>query len=129
MVLRDMLEQSYRMASEPDEKPESVQEYISRIPLDARPQFDALRALVKQTLPKAQEVLSYGVVGYKIDEKRARVFISGWKDHLAVYPIPQDKELQEKLKPYTKGKGTLWFDLKSPLPADLIKRVIVALTE
>lgn len=72
--------------------------------------------------------MSYGVVGYKIDDKRVRLFISGWKDHLGVYPIPHDETLREKLKPYIKGKGTLWFPLTSELPRELIIRVIHLLT-
>ncbi|HRQ86506.1 MAG TPA: hypothetical protein PLY16_00165 [Candidatus Saccharibacteria bacterium] len=79
-------------------------------------------------MPKtAQEVLSYGIIGYKIDDKRARVYISGWKDHVAMYPTPNDESLQAELKPYIKGKGTLWFALDKDLPNELIKRTVKAL--
>jgi uncharacterized protein YdhG (YjbR/CyaY superfamily) len=80
-------------------------------------------------MPNAKEVLSYGVVGYKIDEKRARVFISGWKDHVVMYPIPKNQELRDRLKPYIRGKGTLWFSLEDDLPQQLIKNAVKALTE
>ena len=49
------------------------------------------------------------------------VFVSGWKDHVAIYPVPKDEALLPKLKPYIKGKGTLWFGLDQPLPNDLIE--------
>jgi uncharacterized protein YdhG (YjbR/CyaY superfamily) len=102
----------------------SLEEYIDSIPTAARPKFDQLRALVKDLLPQANEVISYGIVGYKIDEKRARVFISGWKDHVAMYPVPKNELVRIKLKPYIKGKGTLWFPINQPLPLDIIKESV-----
>ena len=110
-------------------KPTTVDEYIASIPSVARPQFDILRSVVKKELPKAKEVFSYGIVGYKIDEKRARVFVSGWKDHVAMYPVPKDEKLRTELTPYIKGKGTLWFSLQEPLPVDLVKRITHSLTQ
>ncbi len=106
----------------------SVEEYIASVPPAARVQFDELRALVRGMLPKANEVVSYGIIGYKIDNKRARVFISGWKDHLAIYPVPKDEAMRAELAPYVKGKGTLWFALDQPLPRELIGRVVKALS-
>jgi uncharacterized protein YdhG (YjbR/CyaY superfamily) len=91
--------------------------------------FDELRELAKTVLPNAEEVFSYGIVGYKVDEKRARVFISGWKDHVAMYPIPKQESLRTELSPYIKGKGTLWFPLDKPLPKKLIKKTMQALAE
>ena len=96
----------------------TVEEYIQNVPLAARPYFDELRKIVKQLLPSAEEVVSYGIIGYKADKHRAKVFISGWKDHVAIYPVPRAEHLQLKLKPYIKGKGTLWFALDKPLPVD-----------
>lgn len=105
----------------------TIDEYVASVPLAARPVFDELRQLVRVTVPDAKEVYSYGIIGYKIDDKRARVFISGWKDHVAMYPVPRDLELQEKLAPYIRGKGTLWFALNQPLPKPLIANVVGAL--
>lgn len=126
-VLRRMLERSYRLAGETRAKPTTVDEYVASVPVAARETFDELRRLVQGVLPHAQEVMSYGIVGYKVDDKRARVFVSGWKDHVAMYPIPRDDALQKELAPYIKGKGTLWFDLDTPLPKSLIEKTVRAL--
>lgn len=123
-VLRAMLTQSFALVAAPQTKTTTVDEYLANVPAAARPKFDELRQIVRDTLPSSKEVLSYGIVGYKIDEKRARVFISGWKDHLAIYPIPKDAGLQKQLAPYIKGKGTLWFPLDAPLPTALIIHVV-----
>ncbi len=126
-ILRKMLEQSFAHSTKSSAKPTTVDQYIASVPAAARPKFDELRRLVIETIPHAKEVLSYGIVGYKIDDKRARVFISGWKDHVAIYPVPRGIQLQTKLAPYIRGKGTLWFKLDEPLPKSLIKTVAKAL--
>ena len=83
-----------------------VDKYIANIPEQARSNFDVLRKLVVEQLPDVHEVLSYGVIGYKPDpKKRAVVFISGWRDHVAIYPAPGNPELVAELQPYIKGKG------------------------
>lgn len=107
---------------------DQVQRYIQSVPVAALPLFNELRSIIKAELPTAREVASYGVIGYKIDEGRARVFIGGWKDHVALYPVPRDESLLRECAPYQKGKGTLWFSLEKPLPKQLIGRVIAALT-
>lgn len=106
----------------------TVDEYIAAVPSNALPRFNELRVLVKETIPQAKEVVSYGILGYKVDERRARVFISGWKDHLAMYPVPKDRVLQEEIKKYQKGKGTMWFSLSEPLPKEFITKAVLALT-
>jgi uncharacterized protein YdhG (YjbR/CyaY superfamily) len=128
-VLKKMLKQSYESSSKPDVKPATVEEYIETIPVAARKHFDDARTVIRDTLPTAEEVLSYGIVGYKVDDKRPRVFISGWKDHIGIYPIPKDEQLVRELKPYIRGKGTLWFPLDQPLPEELIKRSAKSLAE
>jgi uncharacterized protein YdhG (YjbR/CyaY superfamily) len=104
-----------------------VEAYINNIPAAAQPHFDTLRKIATNLAPQANEVVSYGIIGYKVDEKRARVFISGWHDHVAIYPVPSDEALRTQLQPYIKGKGTLWFSLDQPLPESLIKQAIKSL--
>ncbi len=126
-VLGEMIATSYELLINPPDKPASVADYINAIPITARDQFDQLRELVKKEAPHATEVLSYGIIGYKTDDTRAKVFISAWKNHVAMYPIPKDTALQSKLAPYIKGKGTLWFSLDQPLPAELVRWSVRAL--
>lgn len=127
-ILEKMLRSSYKIATKKTSAPTDVDTYVASIPDASRQHFDTLRQVVRSEIPTAQEVISYGIVGYKPDiKKRAVVFISGWKDHVAVYPIPKNPELQKDLKPYIKGRGTLWFPLDKPLPTQLIKKVVRAL--
>lgn len=127
-MLRRMITLSFARATQPQKEASDVDGYVASVPAAARSTFDTLRAVVTGELGSAHEVVSYGVLGYKPDiKKRAVVFVSGWKDHVAVYPIPKEETLREELKPYIKGKGTLWFGLETPLPQKLIQRVVRAL--
>ncbi len=129
VVLQRMIEHSFRLGLNLIDKPTTVDEYVVRVPAAARSKFNELRSIVKAELPDANEVLSYGIVGYKIDDKRARAFVSGWKDHVAIYPVPKDAALQTELAPYIKGKGTLWFSLDKPLPKSLIQKAVKILVK
>jgi uncharacterized protein YdhG (YjbR/CyaY superfamily) len=56
------------------------------------------------------------------------VFYSGWKRHVALYPVPGgDEELDRDLDDHRAGKGTLQFPHDRPLPEDLVRRVVAAL--
>lgn len=126
-VLEIMLKSSYKIATSAKNEL-TVDDYVASVPELAREKLDHLRQLAREILPEDHEVISYGVIGYKPDiKKRAVVFVSGWKDHVAIYPVPKDEALLPKLKPYIKGKGTLWFGLDQPLPNDLIVQIIESL--
>ncbi len=126
-VLKEMLETSWQSQAAPQARATSIEDYVKQVPAAARPRFDQLREFVRSLLPNAEEVLSYGILGYKTDAKRGKVFISGFKDHVTIYPVPADPSLQAALKPYVHGKGSIWFSLDEPLPLDLIRKVVEAL--
>ena len=125
-ILTDMLKISFSVNNVPN--PITIDQYLESIPLISKTKINELRALIKTITPNANEVVSYGVIGYKIDKKRARVFIAGWKDHVSIYPVPKEPSLQSKIKPFIKSKGTLWFDINKPLPTELIKEIVHSLT-
>lgn len=133
-VDKDILKEMIRITWEGEDKEKekkitTPEEYIASVPEASRKTFDELRSIVKKALPGSKEVYSYGILGYKTDEKRPKVYISGWKDHVAVYPVPKDPVLFQELSPYIKGKGTLWFKLHEELPKNLIERTVLQLKE
>lgn len=126
-VLEEIMKASFARQVNPPQKIDSVEKYVASVPEKAKERFDELRAHVRSLLPEAKEVVSYGILGYKTDKKRAKVYISAFKDHLGVYPVPKEEALKEELTPYIRGKGTLHFSLSEPLPKELITRVVEAL--
>ncbi|MGW7685573.1 iron chaperone [Kribbella sp. NPDC054772] len=73
--------------------------------------------------PGAGEKISYQIPTITLDGT-ALVHFSGWKSHIALYPIPPaDEPLTAALEPYRSGKGTLKFPLTQPIPYALITRI------
>lgn len=126
-VLTSMLKKSYQLAKKAKKQIKTVDDYLAQIPDQALAGFLQLRTIVLKTLPTAEELLSYGIIGYRHDKKRPHVFISAWSDHLAIYPVPKDAVLKKRLKTYIKGKGTLRFELSQPLPTKLISQTVASL--
>lgn len=137
-VLRELITRSYWELVPPQRNRQGalarvhlrcVADYLASVPLAARPGLDALRDLVRRVAPQAQEVVSYGLVGHRAPgrSKAARVFVSGWKDHVALYPLPSDDALRTELAPWVRGKGTLWFALDEELPTALLEQTVVSL--
>jgi uncharacterized protein YdhG (YjbR/CyaY superfamily) len=105
----------------------SVDAYIASFPDDVRPLLESVRATMRAAAPGTEEVISYGIPTFKLGGAYVAYF-SGWKKHLAVYPIPSgDEGLTAELAPYVKGAGTLRFPYAKPIPLDLIRRVTEAL--
>lgn len=103
--------------------PGSVDEYIQSFPSDVRAMLTQIRQTIRKTAPKAEEVISYGIAGYKYHG--VLIFFAGFSKHVSVYPAPRSSELFKKeLANYKGGKGTVQFPLDKPLPFDLIKRIV-----
>lgn len=108
-------------------KPASVEEYLAQCPPRAIEGLNQIRQLIKTLAPESSEVISYGILGYKLPgQGRAFVYTSGYAKHISIYPIPHPIEegLAKELEPYVAGKGTLRFSLDQPLPKDLITNVV-----
>lgn len=108
----------------------SVDEYLAAVPTAAKERFDELRGIVRGVLPDAREVISYGILGYRMNPKRrAVVYIGAFRDHVSIYPIPHDPDLAERIAPYQRGRGTLWFPLDQPLDEALTRAIVSALAQ
>ncbi|MCU0510860.1 MAG: DUF1801 domain-containing protein [Anaerolineae bacterium] len=99
----------------------SVDEYIASFPEETQAELIKIRALIRETLPEAEERISYGIPGYY--QNGQVIFFAGFARHISVYPAPDSvEEFKEDLDKYQKGKGTFQFPLGQPIPYDLIRR-------
>ena len=105
----------------------TVDDYIATAPKDKRAALTKLRRTIKAAAPKATEVISYGMVGYKQGAKRVAYF-AYWKTHIALYGTSYDfiKAHAAELKLYVQSKGTLQFPADKPLPYPLVTRIVKA---
>ena len=100
----------------------SVTDYMADLPKEVKVAVKKLRANIKKALPKAVEVIGYGMPGFKQDGKYV-VFFAAWKSHIALYPGTSSAKanIPELLK-YRAGKGTFQFPLNKPLPLAAIAK-------
>src|SRR4029077_18059924 len=79
----------------------TADDYIATAPKDKRAALTTLRQTIKAAAPKANEIISYGMVGYKQGAKRVAYF-AYWKTHIALYGTSYDfiKAHAAELKTY-----------------------------
>jgi uncharacterized protein YdhG (YjbR/CyaY superfamily) len=114
---------------EMEEVDERLAAYLAGVPTQARSALDAVRAIIREVAPAAQEAIAYGIPTFALGG-RSVVHVAAWKRHLSLYPVPAgDAELDRQMAPYRSGRGTLRFGLDEPLPLDLVRRVVKRLVE
>jgi uncharacterized protein YdhG (YjbR/CyaY superfamily) len=107
-------------------RPGTVEDYLDQLPEGARVVVDEIRRIAAETLPDSTESISYDMPTFSVEGRRI-VHIGGWAQHVSLYPSPSGDDLQADMAPYLSGKGTLKFPLSSPIPYDLIARIIRSL--
>jgi len=101
----------------------SVDEYISAAEPKAKKALRDIRKTIKSAAPKAEEVISYQIPGYKYHGML--VFFAAWKNHISLYPAPWRAEsLKKEMSAYEGSKGTIKFPLDKPIPLTLVKKMV-----
>ena len=110
--------------SPPPTLPAPIAAYIADFPPPVQERLHAVRALILDVAPQAEERISYGIMGYFLGG-RALIYEAGFKDHLSVYPVSQDMPgIGAEIGPYFSGKGTMRLPLDGDLPLGLLRRVV-----
>ncbi len=82
-----------------------------------------MRQTIREAAPEATETISYRMPAFKLNGML--VWFAAFKGHIGFFPKTAAIEaLKEELAPYIKGKGTLQFPLRKPIPYDLVKKVV-----
>ena len=104
----------------------TVNEYIGSIPEPGRSTLEALRRIVRDAAPDAEERLSYGVCGYRLHG--TLVYIGAARKHVALYAVGTDLMAQyaDELAPYLSGDSTIRFPINVPLPKALVTKLVKA---
>jgi uncharacterized protein YdhG (YjbR/CyaY superfamily) len=98
-----------------------VDAYIAAAPRAAQPHLRALRRLIKESAPQAEERISYGMPYY--DHHGRLVYFAAHSSHVGVYALGETYKA-EGLQRHVTGRGTLQFRLDEPLPVPEIKRLV-----
>ena len=105
----------------------TVDDYIASAPKDRRTTLTKLRQTIKAAAPRATEIVSYGMAGFKQDGERVAYF-AYWKSHTALYGTSREfiDTHAAELKPYVQSKGTIQFPADKPLPYGLVTKIVKA---
>lgn len=105
-------------------KPADVAAYINSFAADVQEGLNEIRQIIREAAPAATESISYGMPAYKQGGKPL-VYFAAFKKHIGFYATPNGHEaFKEELSQYKQGKGSVQFPFGSPLPADLIRRIV-----
>ena len=105
----------------------AVDAYIAGLPEDRRGPMMRLRETIRAAAPDADEVITYGMPGFR-SGGRFLVSYDAFAKHYSLFPASKVviDALGDEVAPHVKGKGTLQFPAKDPLPLDLIRRIVEA---
>lgn len=104
-------------------KPNTIDEYITRFPEAIQEQLQLIRQTIKKAAPNAQETIKYTMPTFTLNGNL--VYFAGFNNHIGFYGTPKgNAALQKELSAYKQGKGSIQFPLSQPMPLDLIARMV-----
>src|SRR5215472_3344632 len=105
--------------------PETVEDYLARVPEPQRTTLKKVRAVIQSVLPaEATEVISYRIPCVKY--KGMLVGYAAFADHCSLFGMSGTLlgPLKDELRAYSTSKGTIRFSIDKPLPAMLIRKLV-----
>ncbi|MGN7988983.1 iron chaperone [Pedobacter sp. 22226] len=103
-------------------KPENIDQYIANFPAETQKLLQQVRETIHQAVPKAKEVISYGMPAFK--QNTVLVYFAGYAKHIGFYPTSSGIEaFKNEFADYKWSKGAVQFPLDKPLPLELITRI------
>jgi uncharacterized protein YdhG (YjbR/CyaY superfamily) len=103
--------------------PATVDEYLAELPQPVRRVLGNLRKTIRATAPKADEVIGYGMPGYKYHGML--VYFAAFKSHCSFFPgTSMLEQFGAEVAPFKTSKGTLQFTVEKPLPQPLVRRIV-----
>lgn len=101
----------------------TIDEYIRIFPPDIQNILEQIREIIRETAPKAEETIKYGIPTFTLKENL--VHFGAYESHIGFYPTPSAIEaFKEELSPYEHSKGTIRFPIDKPVPFDLVRRMV-----
>lgn len=102
----------------------SIDEYIASFAPDIQTRLQTLRDTIKAAAPDAVEKISYQMPAFALHGNL--VYFAAWKNHIGFYPGSSvtTEAFKDELAAYAQTKGSIHFPFDSPLPLDLIARIV-----
>lgn len=107
------------------QKATSHDEYLRNIDEPQYTLMQKLRATIRSTCPKAEEVMSFWMPAFKY-KGRLLVWYTAAKEWCSFYPWTNSiaVRLKDELKNFSISRGSIRFTSTNPLPPILIKKIV-----
>lgn len=106
-------------------KPTDVSSYIAHAPHEIQSKLREIRKAIKETAPKAEEKISYGIPYYHYNARL--VYFAYATSHIGLY-VPGGilEQYKNELKNYSTTKATLRLPFDEKIPTALLKKLVRA---
>lgn len=102
----------------------TIDDYIQLWPLEIQKKLKQIRKVIKQTVPEAEERISYQMPMMYLDG--VLVYFAAFKNHIGFFPTASGiSKFKSELKEYKTTKGTIQIPFEKPIPVELIKQILV----
>lgn len=102
----------------------TIDQYFNTLPPEIQKTAQKIRAIIKNEATDCTESISYGMPAYKTFSKPL-VYFAVYKNHIGLYATPSGHaQFSDELSKYKQGKGSVQFPLDSPIPYDLIQKIV-----
>lgn len=108
-------------------KPTTIDAYLATVAPEPRAALEKLRRTIRTILPRAEECISYGIPGFRLDGEVVAGFCAR-RDGCSYFPFSGTTlaTLASELEGYAQTKSSLHFASDAPLPASLVRKLIRA---
>lgn len=105
----------------------TIDEYLAALSHDKRAALENLRKTIKDSAPRAEEIISYQIPAFRLDGKVLVAFGATAK-HCAFYLMSSSilEAHAAEIRYYDTSKGTIRFQTNNPLPVALVHKLVRA---
>ncbi len=101
----------------------SIDEYIAQFSPEIQDILQALRRVIKEVAPDAEEKISYQMPAFAFHG--ILVYFAACKNHIGFYPTASGIAVfQHEFSEYKSSKGAVQFPLDKPIPYELVSKVV-----
>jgi uncharacterized protein YdhG (YjbR/CyaY superfamily) len=103
-----------------------IDDYLVALDEPKRSTLEEMRRRILETVPKAEQCISYSVPAFKVEGKTI-AGLAAFKNHLSYLPHSGTvlAQIQEEIGRYEQTKSALHFAVDEPLPGHLVRRLLL----
>lgn len=103
--------------------PNTIDAYIDGFPEDVQEILLKIRGIIMEAAPDAEEAIKYRIPTFVLNGNL--VHFAAFQKHIGFYPTPAGiEQFRDDLSAYVQAKGSVQFPLDSPIPYDLIRKMV-----